>query len=92
MTDDAKIDAARALITQGMSAYVAECHPDHEGTYIQGWTITAEWTSVVLERTDRSGIITANAAGQSVSMSRGLAEFGAEKNSLFMDDEEDEDE
>lgn len=77
-------EAAKALIGQGISAYVQARYPDHDGTYVEGWAITAEWTSVALEQSNSGGVITVKPTGQSLSMSRGLVEFGTDTENLYV--------
>lgn len=86
MTDTPEQEAAKALISQGAAAYLEHLNPDQDGLYVTGWVLAAEWTSIKVERAGRGGITTVQPQGQSPSMSRGLAEFGAENYSLFNDD------
>ncbi|MFF2621227.1 hypothetical protein [Oerskovia jenensis] len=68
-------EAAKALIAQGGAALVKARNPAQEGTYVTGWVVSAEWTSVELERGNRGGIETACPTGQMLSISRGLGAY-----------------
>ena len=81
--DTPEVASAKATIQQGVTALIAAQNPDEAGVYVGGWVITAEWTSFDLERTNRGGITTANPHGQSLAMSRGLAQYGTEKHTLL---------
>jgi hypothetical protein len=81
---------AKSLISKGVTAFLEADNPDQVGLYVTGWVLTAEWTSVEAAQSNVGGIASVNPSGQSPSMSRGLAEFGAEAYSLFNGDEEDE--
>lgn len=77
-----EMEAARALIAQGISAFAKASYPEEEGLYVEAWTFAAEWTSVNLERNGQAGIIAASPTSQSFTQSRGLMHLGADKYSL----------
>lgn len=74
-TQVATEESAKALISEGVAALVKARNPTQEGTYVNGWIVAAEWTSVELEQGNRGGIETVCPAGQMLSVSRGLGAY-----------------
>ena len=77
-----EMEAARALIAQGITAFTKASYPDEEGLYVEAWTFAAEWTSVELERNGHAAIVAASPMSQSFSQSRGLMHLGADQYSM----------
>lgn len=83
--------AALDTIAHGVLDYIQANHPAAEAVYVTSWLVSAEWTSIALERSGIPGLAFIGPTGQGLSTTRGLSELASERASLYFTDEAQDD-